>query len=364
MKKLIISPCGTSILTNNIPNELRKKLTQITNVRNASDIETETKTELEAYFKHRKEEIVSIGEHSMVKKASAELNGILTYLDKNGTDSQDSIILLRTDTWLGEITSDIVSTWLKKNHFQVDIHKITDLQTKEILSFKLALSDLYAWVEEVATGYRNSGYHIVFNLTGGFKSVNGFLQTIGSIYADEVVYIFESSSELLSIPGLPFSLNYEPLFEEKVNIIRKINLELPVSTQEVQGLDLFLFELDNKYVLNDIGLTVWSQLKKKIYAKALLPSLSDRLLIRKSFTDSIESLPSDRLSILNEQLDLAHIYVESGKNLRSFRFHSLTGNAFPGSTHEFYAWSDKDAKRVYCHFEGDILVLDQLSKHL
>jgi hypothetical protein len=34
------------------------------------------------------------------------------------------------------------------------------------------------------------------------------------------------------------------------------------------------------------------------------------------------------------------------------------------STHECDAWSDGDARRIFAHFDGDILILDALDKGL
>lgn len=364
MKKLILSPCGTSSLTNAVPNELRKKLTSITNVRKATDVDSETRNELQSFFTKRKDEIIQLTDKSEVKKASAELNGILTYFDKHGKNAQDVIQLLRTDTWLGEITSDIVATWLTSNGYSVAVHKVTDLQTADIIPFKLALAEMFQFVQELITEYRTAGYHIVFNLTGGFKSVNGFLQTIGNQFADEVVYIFESSSELLAIPGLPFSLNYEPLFTEKMDVIRKIQHHLRVTEEEKRGLELFLFETDDTVMLNDLGTVVWAQLKKKLYSKYVLNPLISRIRYSKDFLESAQTLAEDRLYTLNEKLDKLLHYMLTGDSLKSLSIKQIQGKPVQGSTHEFYAWSDRDARRVYCHYEDEILVLDQLGKHL
>jgi hypothetical protein len=265
---------------------------------------------------------------------------------------------------LGEITSDMVATWLTKNGYTVVVHKVTDLQTADIVPFKLALADMFQFVQELITEYRTLGFHIVFNLTGGFKSVNGFLQTIGNQFADEVVYIFESASELLSIPGLPFSLNYESLFTEKIDVLRKIQHQLTVTDLEKKGLELFLFETDETVMLNDLGTIVWAQLKKKLYAQKVLNPLIARIRYSTGFLQSVQSLPEDRLYTLNEKLDKLLHYIQTGESLLSLSIKQIQGKPIQGSTHEFYAWSDKDARRVYGHFEQEVFVLDQLGKHL
>jgi CRISPR/Cas system-associated protein Csm6 len=65
---------------------------------------------------------------------------------------------------------------------------------------------------------------VVFNLTGGFKSVQGFLQAISSFYADETIYIFQFSSELLQIPRLPIKLDTQGIIDENLTIFRRLGL--------------------------------------------------------------------------------------------------------------------------------------------
>jgi len=63
------------------------------------------------------------------------------------------------------------------------------------------------FIEDNLIGYKRNGYRVIFNLTGGFKSVQGFLQSIASLYADEAVYVFETASELLRAPRMPLRLD-------------------------------------------------------------------------------------------------------------------------------------------------------------
>jgi hypothetical protein len=43
----------------------------------------------------------------------------------------------------------------------------------------------------------------------------------------------------------------------------------------------------------------------------------------------------------------------------------LKGKPHPQATHECDAWSDKDAKRLYGHFEAtETFIIDSLSSHL
>ena len=78
-----------------------------------------------------------------------------------------------------------------------------DLRTDSLDSFQMALSDLVRWCdEEVAVAPYRHSYRVLFNLTGGFKSIQGFLQILAQFYADETVYIFESGDVLLRMLGI------------------------------------------------------------------------------------------------------------------------------------------------------------------
>ena len=84
--------------------------------------------------------------------------------------------------------------------------RIDDLNTSSLEEFRLGIDELIKWCVGTLPGYRASGYKIVFNLVGGFKALHGYMQTLGMFYADETVYIFETSRELLSIPRMPVDL--------------------------------------------------------------------------------------------------------------------------------------------------------------
>jgi len=81
------------------------------------------------------------------------------------------------------------------------------LRTNRLASFRVALADLTEQLDTLVRSYREQGWFVVFNLTGGFKSLNGYLQTLGMISADRCVFIFEGAPELMEIPRLPVRLS-------------------------------------------------------------------------------------------------------------------------------------------------------------
>ncbi len=124
----------------------------------------------------------------------------------------------------------------------------------------------------------------------------------------------------------------------------------------------FLWDKDS----SQWGELVWAQTRPRIYAEKLHQSPDSRIFFSPSFEKNVESLQPDRLKIINERLDqlARHLAGGGNYNLRSLDLKPLQGGANNGSTHEFDAWADQDAKRIFCHYEGEKLVLDRLDKAL
>ena len=174
---------------------------------------------------------LNTADNESAMKMSAELNGIIKIYNGKITNNGDFHFLLSADAWVGEETAKIVKNWLEHhNGLIVTIHRQTDLQTADISAFQLSLSDLIKKLSEEIPEYSRQGYKIIFNLTGGFKSVQGFLQSIANFYADETVYIFETSSELLKIPKLPVRMDAQLVVEEKFSVFRRLSLGINIDS--------------------------------------------------------------------------------------------------------------------------------------
>ncbi|MCP5494971.1 MAG: putative CRISPR-associated protein [Leptospiraceae bacterium] len=362
MRKLILSPCGTSLLTNG-SNEIERKL--VNKHANANEIhDANDKKLLEERIRTVREKLLSCS-FEEAKKLSAELNGIISLY--NGLipkeASQDYYILLCTDTWLGEQTALLVESWLKKQNLTTEVRRQKDLQTNNLESFQVALSDLVKWCEEVIKGYKDSQYYVIFNLTGGFKSVQGFLQTLALFYADESVYIFETGNELLRIPRLPVKMAEVDYIRQNLAAFRRLSLELSDKSDSTEKIpETFLLEIDGEKTLSAWGEIVWHSAKKEIYKDCVYESPINKVRFSQKFLKSVENLETDRCVLVNQKVDQLCKYLQTKQNVSSLDFKELKGNPKPPSTHEIDAWSDKDAKRIFCHYENGILVLDELGK--
>ena len=366
--KLILSPCGTSILTN-LANPYERKL--VFDYANATELlEGEAKNILTGVVS-RAEETLSKALPQEASKLSAEINGIFHIYDGDFSKGKNDVhILLATDTVLGRETAFMVKKWLVGQGIRhVEMwDDFSGLRTDSVENFHLAIAELARRLAKVIPEYKNSRYRIIFNLTGGFKSIQGVLQTFAQFYADEAVYIFETGKELLRIPKIPVSLDVSSI-ERNLRIWRRLSLGLKVNVDECQEIpDIFLLMVDNDVTLSPWGELVWGNVKREIYEKRLWDPPSDRIKIRSQrFEREVNDLPKDRRYEINKRMDelALHLEKEDHPNPKSLNCHKLSGDPVQGCTHEIYAWSDGDARRIFgiCkgHREFEIV---ELEKHL
>jgi putative CRISPR-associated protein (TIGR02619 family) len=371
MANVIVSPCGTSILTNDTPKELRGLLFKTANMKE-EELTPDQKRVIDGHCQQRRDLLLAEGKDlAVAKDISAELNGIITYYEANlpqgGTGAPDQHYLVVSDTYQGAQVGEMVEAWLKQYALTVVQTTFDDLSTNNRETFRGAMSALIQWCDQTLTGYRDSGYHVVFNLTGGFKSVIGFLQAVGMFYAHECVYIFQFSSQLLRIPQLPLKLDREGIVGEHLMVFRQLWAEKLLPASVCGGIpETLLHPVDDHVGLSEWGELIWLQAKPHYYQEKLLPPLSEKLRYGEGFVRNVQNLSPDRREIINERLDQLARYLDSngGYNPRSLDFKPLRGNPVPGSTHECDGWSDLDARRLFGHFEEGVFVVDKLGKHL
>ncbi|OAG26706.1 hypothetical protein TH606_10880 [Thermodesulfatator autotrophicus] len=311
---------------------------------------------LTRHLEKRREEVLGLPPQGAAL-LSAEINGLYhLYAGDFANGKQDTHILLATDTWLGRETAQMVSAWLKTQGIaNVQVwDDIGGLRTDSLENFHLAVAELVRRLHETLPGYKEIGYQIIFNLTGGFKSIQGVLQTLAQFYADEAVYIFETSKELLRIPRLPLTLDILPSIKKQLKIWRRLALGLSVTPEECRKIpNAFWFAVGDEVSLSPWGELIWQQVKRQIYEECLWEPPSDRITWTDEFEKAVNALPPDRRYEVNKRMDelALHLEREDHPNPRSLNCHRLSGEPVAGCTHEIYAWSDRDARRIYgvCH---------------
>lgn len=366
MPNLIISTCGTSLLTSNsdtcvLSRELRDLFTKHANVQNPAACPYEERLLIDNHLRQRTSDIKQASDTELAK-LSAEMNAIFKFYDGNPTP-QDMHILIHTDTWLGRETGNLLRDVLSQRGFSVDTPTISDLRTQDLDSFQLALSELVKWAVETLPSYQQQHYKVVFNLTGGFKGIQGFMQTLAMLYADETVYIFESNKELLRLPRLPVRLDGEQIVRDHLNVLRSLELGLPVSRDAVDALpETLVWRLDDHRALSPWGKLLWQQHKAAVYRDGFHPAPSAKIHFTDTFQRSIAGLSPDRYEKLNTQIDKLAQYLHSQRatNLASLDVKTLRIPRHGGCTHEFDAWHDQNAKRVFGWLKDGIFTCEIL----
>lgn len=323
MPTLILSTCGTSLLTNSVSSELRGLLTRYANESDWDSISEGDKAQLEQHLNEREQSFLAQTDIGKIKKQSAELNGLITWQEKNPTidlkDSQTMLYLLKTDTILGDKTAQIIRQWLEINGYQVQIISAEGLKTSSLGEFRESLKELTKELTDLFQGYKDSGYQIYVNLTGGFKSLNGFLQALSGLYADEVFYLFEGSSDLLTIPKLPIAINDNAIINN-LTAFRRLEKCLSVNEEALKSVpDILLFNIDDSYTLSEWGEVLWANYKNKHYKTRILPSISEQIIFDSEFEKSCKDFPEQIIEKINETIAQLAVFAESDgtTNLRS-----------------------------------------------
>lgn len=369
MKKpyFVLSPCGTSVLTNCARDGERAVIDRYANARNEQGISPEDRAVLQHLIRRTQSELRKADEQRMTH-LSAELNALFKLyrgqFDKAGKDQH---WLLCTDTWLGKQTGKLIKEALEgRGLSSVQLYQPKDMQTKELLTFQSALSDLVKWCEETIEPCREH-YCVVFNLTGGFKSIQGFLQTLATFYADEAIYVFQSGEELLRLPRLPIKLDADDVVCGHLRVFRRLanglSRDEPCRFDTIPETLLLCF--DGNVDLSPWGDLVWKRTHKGMYRKQLWPSPSETIIYGERFAASVESLSSDRMEQVNTRIDQLARYLELKEkpNPSSLDFKRVKGTVMD-YTHELDAWADQDAKRMYGRLERGVFTLEVLDSAL
>lgn len=277
---LFFSTVGTSSITNK--NQNAGKINELSNL-TEDEIKSENIDFLNQQINYKKQEALNLllkNDYKKIKEFSAELNGILSYYPSSLNDSNkqnDYHILLTTDTYVCRKTGELIKSLLNEIGFSlVFVENIKNLKIKDTETFTEGLKILRKKIYEEYlknTNYKN--YRKIFNLTGGFKSVNAFLNILGMFYADEIIYIFETRTDLIKIPKLPLKIDkseFETKYEEWLYYFDKVNnAGMPYNIFS----EIFITRIDNKYILNEWGEMIWDEIKEELILNKGLPDFKN-----------------------------------------------------------------------------------------
>lgn len=309
MQRVIISTIGTSLLTNQINRQEPSEKDWYNQLRDTANLTLEnTPVEVRSIIETLKSRAINKLEKStisQIRMASAELNGIYgIYQEQIAQGIQDIHWLISTDTAQGKATAEIVYDFLRQKGLVItDIYTPSGLSTLSTQAFSEGIDDLIVWLRKNISPLKNN-YRICFNLVGSFKSLQGYMNTIGMFYADEIIYIFEGrESNLITIPRLPVKVDESLILPHTVKLAL-MNAGLGLSPSEVSDIPGALVgEYNNQKVLSTWGNLIWEESKTQLLSRDLLEF--PRIEYANSFREDYNSI-RDR----NEKLALQEVIAQ------------------------------------------------------
>lgn len=362
MTRLVVSTVGTSLLTNRADPAQLPLLRRTANAR-PRDLAPADRGPLESLLAERRRRLAQ-ADPVEARKLSAELNGLLAVpgvLERDSFVPEHQHLLIATDTAQGLAAAEMVRDWIAAREGNVELLHVPDLRTDELASFTTALSDLALRLFEWSRGQR-----VTLNLTGGFKSVNAFLQSLAMLQGWESVFLFENARELLRIPRLPVQWDAVAAIAPHLAALRRLQAVGSLPIGEVAGLpESLIFTLGKEACLSAWGTALLAQASERLHREKLLPPAVPELVFGDALEREARRLAPDELAKLNRQLEaLARWVATDGReNPRSLDVKKLAGNPTPPSTHQIDAWTGTD-RRLFGHFEDGRFVVDRLGDHL
>jgi putative CRISPR-associated protein (TIGR02619 family) len=312
MLRLVISTVGTSLLTNQIDDEVDSGLNdQLQKYANLTHDEiNESYPEIAqniAELKESAEQVLATGNTLEIREASAELNGIYGLYKENLIEAKEDIHwLIATDTAQGQIAAKIIEEFLKNQGLtNISIYTPPGLSTATTQKFSEGIDELLVWLQSQIVPLRER-YKICFNLVGSFKSLQGYLNTIGMFYADEIIYIFEGKlSELITIPRLPIRVD-ESAIEPHAVKLALMDAGAGFSDSEVTNIpEALIGDCGGKKVLSTWGQLIWNECKEELLSKDLLEF--PRLHYADTFRADYNKIKNEQQKKVELQKDIAKV---------------------------------------------------------
>lgn len=310
MHRLVISTVGTSLLTNQIRERTdtkgsgnRLKETANCTYEQVSKYHEDV-LEIIKKLKQRAEEKLYGNDTDIkeIREASAELNGIYGLYDKKLEQGiPDTHLLIATDTAQGTVTAEIVESFLKNKGLTNTSTCIQPgLSLASSNTFVEGIAKLIPSMQETIRDCQKSQYQICFNLVGGFKALQGYFNTIGMFYADEIIYVFEGSNEVIKIPRLPVKVDIDKVEPYKVQLAMMAVGEIPTFWEEAKKVPKeWVLVDDQEMTLSAWGQLLWNQCKDDLLTQKKMLKFH-KVDYKDSFLDDykkIENNPPEKVKL-------------------------------------------------------------------
>jgi len=222
---------------------------------------------------------LNLDDSDELNKSSAEVKSLKMIFKRRETTKGDTIHLLCSGTPDGTLTGRILKDFLPNVLDCVTkLHFIKGLQVNSGRNFvregiKEFIGKVYSLLKNEC---QTSTYDVIFNHTGGFKSVVPYLTLIGMLEGISTYYIYEFSNDLIHLMPIPISFE-ESTVKEALPVLAKMEEESGLSDKEIKSIlnydrDLSLHpvfpflqeqlaEDGEGYLPSGLGFIVWERFK-------------------------------------------------------------------------------------------------------
>lgn len=316
---MILSTIGTSLLTHKVNDQERFFLNKYANF----SYEDIPKADLSALtqFIDRAKNRLNNQDLNEIQKLSAELNGILSYYQNDLSNKRnDYHLLIATDTYEGKETALLVKEFLDRYNMLVEVKVIKGLKTDNTQSFTDGVKKLIAYLFENIEGYDE----VVFNLTGGFKAIQAYLNTVGMFLANKLIYLFETG-KLINIPALPLKFDNYELMERYASFFAMLDKQRNLDKNKFPNTlwdnisEIYYDEvqIDEQEIvsLSAWGMLMWEKQKDTIYAENLInfPQIEYSQIFKSNFQ---ECNRPDKIKLQACIAEIACLYNENNSLLK------------------------------------------------
>ncbi|MBV6626158.1 MAG: CRISPR-associated protein [Rivularia sp. (in: Bacteria)] len=376
MHRLVISTVGTSLLTNEINERKDPKnwLTDLTKTANwteeqiANDEDySHVSSKIITSLKTRVEKKLNNGNILQVRELSAELNGIYGLYDENLEQGiSDTHILISTDTAQAIITSKLIEKFLQDNNLKYTTTFIQpQLSLKSSTVFKEGMAQVIPKIRDIIADFPKNQYQICFNLVGGFKALQGYFNTIGMFYANEIIYVFEGSNEVIKIPKLPVKVDIEKIEPFKVQLAMMEQGDVYKSWEELKNIpDDWVLVDGQEMTLSTWGQLIWSKCKEELLSQDKLLKFP-KIEYKSTFKDDYTPKSADEKIILQENLARAACLLLNNKDgitaMKQDGIFQL--RRYTGKNKDIDHFNLPKARRVSCIADGNNLQLRHYGEH-
>ena len=173
------------------------------------------------------------------------------------------------------------------------------------------MAKLIPSMQKIIKDCKNSRYTICFNLVGGFKALQGYFNTIGMFYADEIIYVFEGSNQLIKIPKLPIKVDLSKIEPYKVQLAMMDVGQISTSWEEAKKVPQeWIFVDGQEMTLSAWGQLLWEQCKEELLSQKLLKF--PKIDYKSSFYDDYKKIENN----LEEQVKLQETLAKASQLLQ------------------------------------------------